>query len=344
MGTKITLKKIAKELGVSTSTVSKALSDSYEISQDTRDKVKAFAKMYNYKPNSLALRLRNQRSMVIGVIIPEIVHHFFSTVISGIEHGANQRGYNVMVCFSNESYQKEVLNIEMLAGGSVDGFLVSIAKETQELSDFRHFEDLKEEVPLVLFDRVHPKINCDKVVVDDFGGGYKATEYLIKTGCKKIAIITTPDYVSVGLERKKGFLKALEDYGININPAYIIQINEKQELKPQIQQLINLSDCPDGIFAVNEIYTATAMKLAQEKGIKIPDEMSFIGFTDGYISQFSNPSLSTLAQHGYEMGEKAIELLIKRIESKDPDFPFQTMVIDTDLKIRNSTKKLIDIV
>ncbi|MDP2089380.1 MAG: LacI family DNA-binding transcriptional regulator [Flavobacteriaceae bacterium] len=339
MGAKITLKKIAKELGVSTSTVSKALSDSHEISVETREKVKAFAKMYNYKPNSLALRLRNQRSMVIGVIIPEIVHHFFSTVISGIEHGANERGYNVMVCFSDESYQKEVLNIEMLAGGSVDGFLVSIAKETQELSDFRHFEDLKEEVPLVLFDRVHPKINCDKVVVDDFGGGYKATEYLIKTGCKKLAIITTPDFVSVGLERKKGFLKAINDYNIAVPSEYIIQVNEKNDITAQIQKVINLPDRPDGIFAVNEIYAATAMKLAQDKGIKIPEEMSFIGFTDGYISQFSNPSLSTLAQHGHEMGEKAIELLINRIESKDSDFPFQTKVIDVDLKIRNSTKK-----
>lgn len=339
MGAKITLKKIAKELGVSTSTVSKALSDSHEISQDTRDKVKAFAKMYNYKPNSLALRLRNQRSMVIGVVIPEIVHHFFSTVISGVEHGANKRGYNVMVCFSNESYHKEVLNIEMLAGGSVDGFLVSIAKETQELADYRHFEDLKEEVPLVLFDRVHPLINCDKVVVDDFEGGYKATEYLIKTGCKKLAIITTPDYVSVGLQRKKGFIKALEDYKIKIKPEYIIQVNEKYDISDQIQKLIHITDRPDGIFAVNEIYAVTAMNLAQEIGVRIPDEMSFIGFTDGYISQFSHPSLSTLAQHGFEMGEKAIELLLNRIEGKDLDKPFETKVIDVDLKIRNSTKK-----
>ncbi|MDP3352658.1 MAG: LacI family DNA-binding transcriptional regulator [Flavobacteriaceae bacterium] len=340
MGTKITLKKIAKELGVSTSTVSKALSDSHEISQDTRDKVKAFAKLYHYKPNSLALRLRNQRSMVIGVIIPEIVHHFFSTVISGIEHGANTRGYNVMVCFSNDSYQKEVLNIEMLAGGSVDGFLVSIANETQELADFRHFEDLKEEVPLVLFDRVHPFINCDKVVVDDFGGGYKATEYLIKTGCNKVAIITTPDHISVGLSRKKGYLKALEDYNIDINPDYIIKIDEKKDIKEQIKMLIDLPVRPDGIFAVNEIYAATAMKIAQEKGLIIPEEISFIGFTDGYISQFSNPSMSTLAQHGHEMGEKAIALLINRIESKEQDYPFKTEIINVDLKIRNSTKKI----
>ncbi|MBS3992416.1 MAG: LacI family DNA-binding transcriptional regulator [Bacteroidetes bacterium] len=340
MGAKVTLKKIAKELGVSTSTVSKALSDSHEISQDTRDKVKAFAKLYNYKPNNLALKLRHQRSMVIGVIIPEIVHHFFSTVISGIESGANKRGYNVMVCFSNESYQKEVLNIEMLAGGSVDGFLVSIAKETQELMDFRHFEELKEEVPLVLFDRVHPKILCDKVVVDDIGGGFKATEHLIKTGCKNVAIITTPDHISVGLERKRGYLKALETYEIEMNKDYIIHVNEKYDIPTQIKKLLELPNVPDGIFAVNEIYAATAMKIAQDKGIQIPDELSIIGFTDGYISQFSNPSLTTLAQHGYEMGEKAIELLLNRIESKVPDVPYTTEIINVELKFGNSTKKI----
>jgi LacI family transcriptional regulator len=340
VGAKVTLKKIAKELGVSTSTVSKALSDSHEISQDTRDKVKAFAKLYNYKPNNLALKLRHQRSMVIGVIIPEIVHHFFSTVISGIESGANKRGYNVMVCFSNESYQKEVLNIEMLAGGSVDGFLVSIAKETQELMDFRHFEELKEEVPLVLFDRVHPKILCDKVVVDDIGGGFKATEHLIKTGCKNVAIITTPDHISVGLERKRGYLKALETYEIEMNKDYIIHVNEKYDIPTQIKKLLELPNVPDGIFAVNEIYAATAMKIAQDKGIQIPDELSIIGFTDGYISQFSNPSLTTLAQHGYEMGEKAIELLLNRIESKVPDVPYTTEIINVELKFGNSTKKI----
>lgn len=339
MGTKVTLKKIAKELGVSTSTVSKALSDSHEISQDTRDKVKAFAKLYNYKPNNLALKLRNQRSMVIGVIIPEIVHHFFSTVISGIENGANKKGYNVMVCFSNESYQKEVLNIEMLAGGSVDGFLVSIAKETLELLDFRHFEELKEEVPLVLFDRVHPEISCDKVVVDDIGGGYKATKHLIKTGCKKVAIITTPNHISVGLERKKGYFKALEKYNLQINNDYIIHVNEKYDIISQIRKLLDLNDLPDGIFAVNEIYAATAMKIAQEKGLQIPDDLSIIGFTDGYISQFSNPSLTTLAQHGFEMGEKAIELLINRIESKVPDVPYTTEIINVELKFGDSTKK-----
>lgn len=340
MGVKVTLKKIAKELGVSTSTVSKALSDSHEISQDTRDKVKAFAKLYNYKPNNLALKLRNQRSMVIGVIIPEIVHHFFSTVISGIENGANKRGYNVMVCFSNESYHKEVLNIEMLAGGSVDGFLVSMAKETQEIMDFRHFEELKEEVPLVLFDRVHPKINCDKVVVDDIGGGYKATKHLIKTGCKKVAIITTPDHISVGLERKKGYLKALDKYDMAVTNDYIIQVNEKNDITSQIQKLLELPNLPDGIFAVNEIYAATAMKIAQEKGFKIPNDISIIGFTDGYISHFSNPSLTTLVQHGFEMGEKAIELLINRIESKNPDIPYITETINVELKYGNSTKKI----
>lgn len=197
MKAKITIKDIARELGVSTSTVSKALKDSHEISESTKAKIKAFADFYHYKPNSLALKLRNQKTMVIGVIIPEIVHHFFSRVISGIEKAANLRGYNVMICVSNESYDKELLNIEMLANGSVDGLLISLSKETQKIKDFSHFNELIENnVPFVLFDRIEESINCDKIIVDDEGGAYKATKYLLEKKCIKVALITTPDYVT----------------------------------------------------------------------------------------------------------------------------------------------------
>ena len=180
MKQKITLKTIAKEFGVSTSTVSKALNDSHEISIETKERITAYAKYYNYKPNSLALQLRTQKTKVIGVIIPQIVHHFFSTVISGIEEVANERGYNVMICFSNNSYKREVENVELLANGSVDGLLVSISKETLENDKFSHFQSLiDDEIPLVMFDRVLDTIHCDKVVVDDQGAGYKATKHLL---------------------------------------------------------------------------------------------------------------------------------------------------------------------
>ena len=209
MKQKVTIKTIAKELGVSTSTVSKALKDSHEISKETKEKIQAYADLYNYKPNNLALQLRNQKTKLIGVILPKIVHHFFSTIIKGIEEGAHDKGYRIMVCFSDESHTKEVENLKVLSNGSVDGLIVSIANETLANKDFKHFQDLvSEEIPLVLLDRVVDEILCDKVVVDDFGAGYKATKHLLNTGCKKVAILTTPEYVNVGTLRRKGFSRA----------------------------------------------------------------------------------------------------------------------------------------
>ena len=342
MKSKITIKDIAKELGVSTSTVSRALNDSPEISEETREKVKAFATLFHYKPNNLALKLRNKKTMVIGVIIPEIVHHFFSEVIYGIEKIANKYDYNVMICLSNESYDKEVLNVKMLTDGSVDGLIVSIAKETLLKKDFNHFQELvNTNIPLVLFDRTSEDINCDQVMVDDIGGGRKATQHLMDIGCKKIAIITTPDYVNVGRLRSEGYKRALKENGFDIDDNFIIKIDENQDLKEQIKNIFDTNYQDKlGVFAVNEIYAASAMKIAKEKLKKIPEEVAIIGYTNGLISEFSDPPLSTIAQHGYVMGEQAAELLLNRINSENhnPRTP-EKIVISTNLKIRNSTKK-----
>ena len=340
MKSKITIKDIAKELGVSISTVSKALKDSHEISEETRKKIKAFADFYHYKPNSLALKLRNKKTMVIGIVIPEIVHHFFSRVISGIEKIANERGYNVMICLSNESYDKELLNINMLADGSVDGLLVSIAKETLEKNEFGHFNQLIDDgIPFVLFDRVADNLTCDKVLVDDIGGGYKATNHLIDIGCKKIALLTTPDHVNVGADRKIGYERALKENNWEIDDNLIIKINENFDIAGQIEMLLN-KNMPDGIFAVNEIYAATAMKILKQKGLHIPQDIAIIGFTDGLISEFSTPPLSTVAQHGFTMGEQAAELLLNRIQREEnSENDFERKVISTNLKIRSSTQK-----
>ena len=341
MKQKITLKKIAKEFDVSISTVSKALKDSHEISEEVKERIKAFAKYYNYKPNSLALNLRNQKTKTIGIIIPEIVHHFFTKVIGGIERVANEKGYNVMICLSNESYEKEVLNMDMLANGIVDGIIVSVAKETEEKNDFGHFSALiNNGIPLVLFDRVIDNINCNKVLADDVGGAYLATDHLIKIGCKNIALITTPDFVTVGMQRKDGYIKALTKNDLLVNENLIIKVDEKSSIESQIENLFNLNDTPDGVFAVNEIYAATVMKIATKKGLKIPDDISVIGFTDGLISEFTSPSLTTVAQHGNTMGEKALELLLDEIDYQSTDYQSKTIIISTDLKIRESTKKI----
>ena len=337
MKQKITIKTIAKELGVSTSTVSKALKDSHEIGKETKDKIQAFANQYNYKPNSLALQLRNQKTKVIGVILPKIVHHFFSTVIMGIEAYANEKGYHIMVCFSNENYQKEVETLRVLSNGSVDGLIVSISNETLENKDFSHFTDLvEEEIPLVLFDRVVDDILCDKIVVDDVGAGYKATKHLVDIGCKKIGLLTTPDHVSVGALRRLGYEKALIESYVKTDSKLIIKIDEKQEIKMQIEPLFEQKI--DGIFAVNEIYAANAMRIAKEKGLNIPNDISIIGFTDGLISEYSSPSITTIAQHGFVMGRQAVELLIDRIENETEVFTPKKIVISSDLKLRESTK------
>lgn len=337
MKQKITIKTIAKELGVSTSTVSKALRDSHEISSETKKKIQAYANLYNYKPNNLALQLRNQKTKVIGVILPKIVHHFFSTVIMGIEEGANKKGYNIMVCFSNESYKKEVETLKVLSNGSVDGLIVSISNETLENKDYKHFVDLvSEEIPLVLFDRVVDEILCDKVVVDDVGAGYKATTHLIENGRKKIALLTTPSHVNVGTLRRQGYEKALIDAYIRPNKNLIVEIDEKKDIKSQIQKVFK--EGIDAVFAVNEIYAANAMRIAKEKGLNIPSEISIIGFTDGLISEYSSPSITTIAQHGFTMGIQTVELLIERIENETEVYKPKKIVISSDLKIRESTK------
>jgi LacI family transcriptional regulator len=337
MKQKITIKTIAKELGVSTSTVSKALRDSHEISSETKEKIQAYANLYNYKPNNLALQLRNQKTKVIGVILPKIVHHFFSTVIMGIEEGANKKGYNIMVCFSNESYKKEVETLKVLSNGSVDGLIVSIASETLENKDFKHFIDLvSEEIPLVLFDRVVDEILCDKVVVDDVGAGYKATKHLIENGRKKIALITTPNHVNVGALRRQGYEKALIEAYIKTDKNLIVEIDEKKDIKSQIEKVFK--EDIDAVFAVNEIYAANSMRIAKEKGLSIPNEISIIGFTDGLISEYSSPSITTIAQHGFTMGTQAVELLIERIENETEVYRPKKIVISSDLKIRESTK------
>ncbi len=339
MKQRITLKVIAKEFGVSISTVSKALKNSNEISEELREKIKAFADYYNYKPNSVALQLRNQKTSVIGVIIPEIVHHFFSTVIDGIEEYANEKGYNVMVCLSNESFEKEVTNISVLTNGTIDGLIVSIARGTQKKDVYNHFKTLlKEDFPLVLFDRINENLACDKVVIDDIGGGYRAAEHLLKIGSKKIALLTTQDFITVGALRKVGYRKAMQNAGLDVDEDYVFKIDDTLDLYGQIEKIFELDEAPDAILAVNEIYAAIAMKIAQEKGYRIPEDIAVIGFTSGLISEFTTPTLTSVVQHGFLMGQKSAELLINRIEHTAPK-EYHKEVISTNLKIRESTKK-----
>jgi LacI family transcriptional regulator len=341
MKRKVTLKQIAKELDVSISTVSKALRDSSEISEDTRQKVQAFAKLYNYKPNLIALSLKNKKTKTIGIIIPEIVHHFFATVISGIETVANERGFNVMVCLSNESFDKEVINMEMLANGSIDGFILSLSKETQAKRDFHHItEVINQGMPVVMFDRVTNDILCDKVIIDDSLAAFNAVQSLVDKGYRKIALITTVDYVSVGKLRTEGYLQALRNNDIEVVQNRIVKIEDIDQCSEQIEDLIANQDL-DAVFAVNELFAVTAIKAAKVNQISIPKDLAVIGFTDGIISKYSSPSITTVSQNGIKMGGKAATMLIDRLEAKDEDEEsYKTEVIETELVSRESTPEL----
>jgi LacI family transcriptional regulator len=339
MKRKVTLKQIAKELDVSISTVSKSLRNSPEISEDTREKVKAFAKLYNYKPNNIALSLKNRKTKTIGIIIPEIVHHFFATVISGIEQEANEKGYSVIVCLSGESFDREVINMEMLANGSIDGFIMSLSKETQQKKDFHHILEVTSQgMPVVMFDRITNDVFCDKVIIDDKTAAFEAVEFLIHNGCKKIGLITTIDYVSVGKFRTDGYVYALQQNDLVFDENLILKIEDIDNCADQIQEYIQNNDL-DAVFAVNELFAVTAIKMANQIGKNVPNDLSVIGFTDGIISKYSTPSITTVNQNGFLMGQKAARLLIERLENDDDEEEFYTTeIIETQLVERESTK------
>ncbi|WET04800.1 LacI family DNA-binding transcriptional regulator [Flavobacterium sp. YJ01] len=342
MKRKITLKQIAKELDVSISTVSKSLRNSLEIGEETREKVQAFAKFYNYKPNNIALSLKNRKTKSIGIIIPEIVHYFFSTVINGIEQVANEHGYSVVICLSDDSFDKEVLNMEMLANGSIDGFIMSLSKETQYKGDFHHItEVINQGMPVVMFDRVTNDILCDKVIIDDKAAAYEAVQSLIDNGRKKIALVTTVDYVSVGKLRTDGYEKALLDNGIPFNEDLIIKIEDVDTCEITISQLLH-DRAFDAVFAVNELFAVTIIKTASKMGLKVPEDLAVIAFTDGIISKYSTPSITTVSQSGEKMGNKAAKMLIERLEAEheeeeEENENYTTEVIETHLIKREST-------
>ncbi|EIJ37678.1 LacI family DNA-binding transcriptional regulator [Galbibacter orientalis] len=340
MKKKITIKEIARELDVSISTVSKAMSNSSEISKDTIEKVQAFAKLYNYKPNNIALSLKNKKTKNIAVIIPEIVHHFFTLIISGIEKKANELGYNVIVCLSNESFDKEVINMETMANGQIDGFLLSLSKETLLKKDFHHLREvINQGMPLVMFDRTSDEIYCDKIIIDDARASYNAIQHLIYSGCQRIALITTADYISIGKLRTQGYVNALYDAGIELDENLIVKVDKVEELDEKVKHLFDTEKF-DAVFGVNELYAVVAMREAHNRGFKIPQEMSFIGFSDGILSKYSYPTLTTVIQHGFEMGEKAAKMLIDRLETNDDESSFKTEVIKTSILERESTKPI----
>ncbi|MGB5458456.1 MAG: LacI family DNA-binding transcriptional regulator [Eudoraea sp.] len=341
MKKKVTLKQIARELEVSISTVSKALKNSREISKDTTEKIQAFAKLYHYKPNNIALSLKSRRTKNIGVIIPDIVHHFFTTVFRGIEQFADTKGYNVIACVSDESFEKEVINMELLANGSIDGFIMALSAETQLKNDFHHLkETIDQGMPLVLFDRVTDEVICDKVVINDFEAAYMAVKKLIDDGRKRIALVTTESYLNVSEKRAQGYFQALKDHNLELDESLILRLPYQFEDEAMSETFFATTNM-DAVLCVNEIFAVRSMRIAQKNGLRIPEDVAFIGFTDGILSKLATPALTSVAQHGERMGEIAARMLIEKIERDEEkeleEETFRTEVIEATLIEREST-------
>lgn len=334
----VTLKQLAEQLNVSVSTVSKALHESEEISKETIERVKALAKQLNYQPNKVAISLKSNKTMTIGVIIPNILNHFFAKVLFGIEEQAAQKGYDIIICISNETYSKELQSFEVLGNGSVDGFIVSIAEETQVLNHSQHIESiLQQNIPVVMFDRVSEAIECDKVIIDDFGAAYEATKHLLNEGRKQIVLLSDIKELSVGKLRVNGYLKALDEATDYNNEPVLLHVSSNDDIEERITSLFQQYPDTDGILSIDNTTGVVAMHKALKRNIRIPQDLSIIGFSDENVLPFTDPKLSTITQHAVDIGKASVNLLIDRLNMKDQTAP-TTKTIKTNLVLRGTTK------
>jgi len=340
MSKRITIKQIAAALHVSISTVSKALNDSYEISEETKSKIQQYAKEHKYKPNTLALSLQNKKTKTIGILLPNILTYYFARVLRGIEKVANEKGYKIITCITNESYKKEVDTVEMLSNGAIDGFIACISEETLRLEKFDHFKDILDDgTPIVLYDRVHKDIHCDKVVTDNIKSAYKATRFLMKSGCKNIALISTSEGLDISKFRVTGYTKALTKYGITPNDNLIIRMNGERDLKTRINEMLD-HHIIDGIFTIDEPSGAITTQVLNKRKLNIPEDIAIVGFTNGILSRYSTPPLTSVNRFAHTTGEVAATRLIEKIEEKIDFEDIKTEIIRTELVERDSTKKL----
>ncbi|MFN8243032.1 MAG: LacI family DNA-binding transcriptional regulator [Ferruginibacter sp.] len=337
----ITIKDIARALGLSTSTVSRALRGSYEISPETKKLVIEYAEQYNYRPNPIALSLKERRSRSLGVVVCEIANNFFSQAINGIESIAYNRGYHVIISQSHESFDREVVSVEHLASRSVDGLLVSLSTETENVE---HFKRLHEKgFPIVFFDRITDEIQTHKVVVDNYQGSYNATQHLVDQGYKKIAHLASSPHLSITIERMNGYKAALADNGMPAREQYIRYCNHggmiNAEMEEAVKELVQLPDPPDAIFCAGDRLTTGCLGALKKMKIQVPETVGLVGFTNSPLVELMEPGLTAIRQPAFEMGQVATELLIKLIESKRPVTEFETVTLQSETDIRASSAK-----
>ena len=339
----VTLKKIADTLGLSIATVSKALKDYSDISPKTKLKVKELADSLNYKPNSFAQSLRNQESKIIGLIIPQIVHHFFSNIILGVIKSAEKNGYLVITLQSDESYKIEKKQIEHLLNRNVDGILLSLADNTV---DYSHIYEIRNNgVPVVLYDKTSKSIIGHKIVIDDQKAAYNATKHLIDSGCKRIAHIRGKLKPQTTIDRFIGYKNALKSHNITFDDSIVFEtehLNYEDGRKIADEIALKHRDI-DGIFAFTDLLATGVMVGLKEHGFKVPEDVCIIGFSNWFLSSITSPTLSTVDQPGYQMGEEAFNILLEEINDlkKGIKPKYRTIEIPTEVIIRDSTKKSV---
>ncbi|HAH23124.1 MAG TPA: LacI family transcriptional regulator [Prolixibacteraceae bacterium] len=332
----VSLKDLATELNVSISTVSRALRNHPEISQEMVRKVQDLARARNYTPNPLAMGLLRQETRMIGVIVPDLVTHFFSSVISGIEYVAKQNGYYILISSSSESYDKEVESVRNLLNTRVEGLIVCLSQET---STYEHFDVLVNyEIPLVFFDRVCRSDEVPSVVADNTEAARQVTRHFYENGCRRIAYINGPAHLSISKLRYEGYLQGLKDCHLSFDEELVAQCNlSPEDASKATRKLLRLKNHPDAIFGINDTVIFAAMREIKQFGLIIPTDVALVGFTGEFHSTVVEPSLTSVTHPTFEMGKEAARLFFERI--KNPTAPPQQIVMETSLVIRNSSKR-----
>lgn len=331
----ITIKDIARALNLSTSTVSRALRDSYEISPETKRLVLDYAEENNYRPNPIALSLKENRSRIIGVIVPQIANSFFSQVINGIEAAAYGRGYYAFIFQSNESYERELLTLQQAVDRKADGLLISLSSSTSDVSLLQSLQ--QRNLPIVLFDRISAELDVPCVTSDNFGGAFAATEHLIQTGRRRIAHITIPSYISITQERLAGYRAALEKYGLAYDENLVRYTDFGQtDVGPVISEL--LTQAPDAFLAASDRLTISCLSALKQLNVAIPGAISLVGFSNTPVADLLDPPLSTVEQPALEIGRRAAEQLLDLIEKKSWAQKTGRISIPTQLTVRTSSR------
>ena len=335
----MTMKDIARELGISVATVSRALQDSPRISEERRRMIQQYAREHNFYPNAIGSALRNSRktpSRMIGVIVPEFTHYYFSSILTGIEEAAMAHGYYIIVALSGEQYDHEARICEMFHRQHVCGVIVSQAKDTKKYDHFQKLVD--SDIPIVFYDRICTGVNASRVVVDDYMGAFNAVSYLFDTGCRRIAFFGSPMQLEISKNRFNGYKDALLKHGLPYEERFVRICDNRQDAELMTPDLFDGDSYPDAFFAVNDDTAIGILYTVKRMGLRVPEDVSICGFTNGQRAVACDPMLTTVEQRGRRVGEEAVEILVDKVEGRSPLDKVEKRVVRTRLIIRGTTR------